>query len=131
MLGSSVLVTASILMDMGQEESMGMEMHSIMSNRKVHNLVVQCLSSFGKSAMSTSSTVSSLAMIQVYENSSLTLEEVFVKDPPLWSINIMKGTNMWFNNLYVNGTAVNVPYGTNKVQIQMVSTRWMQTIPNL
>lgn len=41
---------------------------------------------------------------------------VFVKDPPLWSINIMNGTNMWFDDMYVNATAVNVPYGTNWVQ---------------
>lgn len=46
----------------------------------------------------------------------LTCDAVFVKDPPLWSINIMNGTNMWFNDMYVNATAVNVPYGTNWVQ---------------
>jgi hypothetical protein len=38
---------------------------------------------------------------------------VFVKDPPLWSINIMSGTNIWFDDILVNATAVNAPFGTN------------------
>lgn len=38
---------------------------------------------------------------------------VFVKDPPLWSLNIMNGTNMWFDDILCNATAVNAPYGTN------------------
>ena len=41
---------------------------------------------------------------------------VFVKDPPLWSLNIMNGTNMWFDDILCNATAVNAPYGTNWVQ---------------
>lgn len=42
--------------------------------------------------------------------------KVFVKDSPLWTINIMNGTNMWFDDMLANSTAVNVPYGTNWVQ---------------
>jgi galacturan 1,4-alpha-galacturonidase len=41
---------------------------------------------------------------------------VFVKDPPLWSLNIMNGTNMWFDDILCNATAVNAPFGTNWVQ---------------
>jgi hypothetical protein len=41
---------------------------------------------------------------------------VYVVDPPLWSLNIMNGTNMWFDDIYNNATAVNAPYGTNWVQ---------------
>ena len=41
---------------------------------------------------------------------------VYVKDSPLWSINIMNGTNMKFDDILVNNTAVNAPYGTNWVQ---------------
>jgi hypothetical protein len=89
-----------------------MEMHGTMLNRKLHNLVVRCLSSFGMSAMYMLNTVSFLAIIWVHKDLSLTFDEVFIKDPPLWSINIMNGTNMWFNDMYVNATAVNVLYGT-------------------
>ena len=42
--------------------------------------------------------------------------QVFVKQPPLWSINIMNGTNMWFDDIYVNATALNAPFGSNWVQ---------------
>lgn len=28
----------------------------------------------------------------------------------------MNGTNMWFDDIYVNNTAVNAPYGKNWVQ---------------
>ncbi|KAF8855357.1 pectin lyase-like protein [Acephala macrosclerotiorum] len=48
--------------------------------------------------------------------SDVFVEHFYVKDPPLWSINIMNGTNMWFDDIYVSATAVNVPYGTNWVQ---------------
>lgn len=41
---------------------------------------------------------------------------VYVKDPPLWSLNIMSGTNMLFNDILCNATAVNAPFGTNWVQ---------------
>jgi galacturan 1,4-alpha-galacturonidase len=36
---------------------------------------------------------------------------VWAIDPPLWSINLMNITNAWFNNIYVNATAANAPYG--------------------
>jgi galacturan 1,4-alpha-galacturonidase len=39
-----------------------------------------------------------------------------VKDPPLWSLNIMNGTNMWFDDILNNATAVNAPFGKNWVQ---------------
>ena len=39
-----------------------------------------------------------------------------MKDSPLWAINIMNGTNLWFDDIYVNSTAVNAPYGKNWVQ---------------
>lgn len=42
--------------------------------------------------------------------------KVFIKDSPLWAFNIMNGTNMWFDDILANSTAVNVPYGTNWVQ---------------
>jgi len=48
--------------------------------------------------------------------SDVFVEHFYVKDPPLWSLNIMNGTNMWFDDIYCNATAVNVPYGTNWVQ---------------
>lgn len=48
--------------------------------------------------------------------SDVVVEDFFVKDPPLWSLNIMNGTNMRFNNIYNNATAVNAPYGQNWVQ---------------
>jgi polygalacturonase len=41
---------------------------------------------------------------------------VFVKDPPLWSLNIMNGTHMWFDDIVNNATAVNAPFGQNWVQ---------------
>lgn len=41
---------------------------------------------------------------------------VYVKDPPLWSLNIMNGTNMWFDDILNNATAVNAPFGVNWVQ---------------
>lgn len=44
------------------------------------------------------------------------MENFHVKDPQLWSINIMNGTNMRFNNIYCNATAVDAPYGENWVQ---------------
>ncbi|KAI9649822.1 hypothetical protein NHQ30_002404 [Ciborinia camelliae] len=42
--------------------------------------------------------------------------KVFIKDSPLWATNIMNGTNMWFDDILANSTAVNAPYGTNWVQ---------------
>jgi galacturan 1,4-alpha-galacturonidase len=48
--------------------------------------------------------------------SDVAVEHFFVKDPPLWSLNIMNGTNMWFDDILCNATAVNAPFGTNWVQ---------------
>ncbi|RDW88212.1 putative extracellular exo-polygalacturonase [Coleophoma cylindrospora] len=48
--------------------------------------------------------------------SDVTVEHFYVKDPPLWSLNIMNGTNMVFNDILCNATALNAPYGTNWVQ---------------
>ncbi|GLI78041.1 hypothetical protein PoHVEF18_006339 [Penicillium ochrochloron] len=48
--------------------------------------------------------------------SDVSVENFYVKDPQLWSLNIMNGTNMRFNNIYCNATAVNAPYGKNWVQ---------------
>ncbi|KAJ5946974.1 polygalacturonase [Penicillium verhagenii] len=48
--------------------------------------------------------------------SDVNVENFYVKDPPLWSLNIMNGKNMRFNNILCNATAVNAPYGVNWVQ---------------
>ncbi|KAJ5625629.1 polygalacturonase [Penicillium lagena] len=48
--------------------------------------------------------------------SDVNVDNFYVKDPPLWSLNIMNGTNMRFNNIICNATAVNAPYGDNWVQ---------------
>lgn len=48
--------------------------------------------------------------------SDVTVSKFFVKDPPLWSFNIMNGTNIDIDELYCNATAVNAPYGSNWVQ---------------
>lgn len=48
--------------------------------------------------------------------SEVSVENFYVKDPQLWSLNIMNGTNMRFNNIYCNATAVDAPYGSNWVQ---------------
>ncbi|KAH8889866.1 polygalacturonase [Thozetella sp. PMI_491] len=48
--------------------------------------------------------------------SDVSVDHFFVKDSPLWSINIMNGTNMRFDDIYVNNTAVNAPWGKNWVQ---------------
>jgi galacturan 1,4-alpha-galacturonidase len=55
-------------------------------------------------------------MSPVLEIELLLTGSVYVKDPPLWSLNIMNGTNMAFDDIYCNATAVNAPYGTNWVQ---------------
>ena len=41
---------------------------------------------------------------------------VTVTQSPLWSINIMNGTTMWFDDIYVNNTALDAPFGDNWVQ---------------
>ncbi|KAF7714264.1 Galacturan 1,4-alpha-galacturonidase [Penicillium ucsense] len=48
--------------------------------------------------------------------SDVRVSDFYVKDPPLWSLNIMNGTNMRFNNINCNATAVDAPYGQNWVQ---------------
>ncbi|KAJ5728204.1 hypothetical protein N7493_004534 [Penicillium malachiteum] len=48
--------------------------------------------------------------------SDVAVDDFYVKDPPLWSLNIMSGKNMRFNNINCNATAVNAPYGENWVQ---------------
>jgi hypothetical protein len=48
--------------------------------------------------------------------SEVNVENFHVKDPPLWSVNIINGTNMLFNNIHCNATSVDAPYGYNWVQ---------------
>ncbi|KAK6541127.1 hypothetical protein TWF694_008500 [Orbilia ellipsospora] len=48
--------------------------------------------------------------------SQVTVSNFQVLQPPLWSINIMNGTDMYFTNITANATAYNAPYGTNWVQ---------------
>lgn len=48
--------------------------------------------------------------------SEVNVDNFYIRDPPLWSLNIMNGTNMRFNNIYANATAVDAPYGDNWVQ---------------
>ncbi|KAF3767566.1 family 28 glycoside hydrolase [Cryphonectria parasitica EP155] len=48
--------------------------------------------------------------------SDVLVEHFTVTQSPLWSINIMNGTEMWFDDIYVNNTALDAPYGTNWVQ---------------
>jgi galacturan 1,4-alpha-galacturonidase len=40
----------------------------------------------------------------------------YVVQPALWSINVMNGTDMVFENIYVNATATKAPWGKNWVQ---------------
>jgi hypothetical protein len=89
---------------------MEVEMHGIMQNMRQHYQDVQCHLSFGMSVIYSLSTVS-LPSVPTASRSLNIL--VFVKDPPLWSINIMSGTNIWFDDILVNATAVNAPFGTN------------------
>lgn len=48
--------------------------------------------------------------------SDVHVNNFFVKDPPLWSLNIMNGTDMYFENITCNATATQAPYGENWVQ---------------
>ncbi|KAH7070317.1 putative galacturan 1,4-alpha-galacturonidase C [Paraphoma chrysanthemicola] len=49
--------------------------------------------------------------------SDVTVANFYVKDPPLWSLNIMNGTNMVFSNVTCNATAPTAPKnGTNWIQ---------------
>ncbi|KOC15461.1 putative extracellular exo-polygalacturonase [Aspergillus flavus AF70] len=45
--------------------------------------------------------------------SDVHVDNFYVKDPQLWTLNIMNGTNMQFNNITCNATAVDAPYGEN------------------
>jgi len=100
---------------MGMEQGvfLVMAMFGTMRSKVTPNLVDRCLSSFGMLAMSSWSIVSNPAVIR--PQLELTYV-VYVKDPPLWTLNIMNGTNMWFDDIYNNATAVNAPYGVNWVQ---------------
>jgi polygalacturonase len=46
----------------------------------------------------------------------VTVKNFYVVQPQLWAINIMNGTNMLFDNIYVNATASRAPWGKNWVQ---------------
>ncbi|KAH9844509.1 pectin lyase-like protein [Teratosphaeria destructans] len=48
--------------------------------------------------------------------SDVTVSNFFVHQPPLWSLNIMNGTDMVFDNITCNATATQAPYGKNWVQ---------------
>ena len=44
------------------------------------------------------------------------VEKFFIKQPQLWALNIMNGTNLVFDDIYVNATATEAPWGSNWVQ---------------
>ncbi|KAI5243005.1 pectin lyase-like protein [Aureobasidium subglaciale] len=48
--------------------------------------------------------------------SDVTVKKFFIIDPPLWSFNIMNGTNMWVDELYCNATATQANASQNWVQ---------------
>ena len=48
--------------------------------------------------------------------SDVTVSNFHIKDPQLWSLNIMNGTNTRFENIKANATATKAPYGKNWVQ---------------
>jgi len=48
--------------------------------------------------------------------SDVRVKNFYVVQPPLWSINIMNGTNMVFDNIYTNATSPEAPTGYNWVQ---------------
>lgn len=48
--------------------------------------------------------------------SDVTVSNFLIKDPPLWSLNIMNGTDLVFENITANATATQAPYGKNWVQ---------------
>lgn len=48
--------------------------------------------------------------------SDVSVSDFHIKDPQLWALNIMNGTNMYFKNIKVNATATKAPYGKNWVQ---------------
>ncbi|KAH1306396.1 hypothetical protein KXX16_003074 [Aspergillus fumigatus] len=93
--GFLLVDSTSPLMDTVPEASMATAIRDIPQKRASHNLD-RCRSSFGTSMKLMSGT--------------------FVKDPPLWSLNIINGTNMRFNSIYCNATSVDAPYGHNWVR---------------
>ncbi|KAF2645956.1 putative galacturan 1,4-alpha-galacturonidase C [Massarina eburnea CBS 473.64] len=48
--------------------------------------------------------------------SDVSVSNFHIKDPQLWALNIMNGTDMAFKNIKVNATATQAPYGKNWVQ---------------
>lgn len=48
--------------------------------------------------------------------SDVTVKNFYIVQPQLWSINIMNGTNMVWDNIYVNATSPEAPLGYNWVQ---------------
>ena len=48
--------------------------------------------------------------------SDVTVKKFFVIDPPLWSFNIMNGTDVWVDELYCNATATKANASQNWVQ---------------
>ncbi|KAG9657172.1 pectin lyase-like protein, partial [Aureobasidium melanogenum] len=48
--------------------------------------------------------------------SDVTVKKFFIIDPPLWSFNIMNGTDVWVDELYCNATATGARADQNWVQ---------------
>lgn len=48
--------------------------------------------------------------------SDVTVKKFFIIDPPLWSFNIMNGTDVWVDELYCNATATKANISQNWVQ---------------
>lgn len=48
--------------------------------------------------------------------SDVTVKKFFIIDPPLWSFNIMNGTDVWVDELYTNATATKANASQNWVQ---------------
>ncbi|KIH90318.1 galacturan 1,4-alpha-galacturonidase C [Sporothrix brasiliensis 5110] len=48
--------------------------------------------------------------------SDVVVRRFSVVQSPLWSINVMNGSNLWFDDIYVNNTATTAPPGKNWVQ---------------
>ncbi|KAG9832290.1 pectin lyase-like protein, partial [Aureobasidium melanogenum] len=48
--------------------------------------------------------------------SDVTVKKFFIIDPPLWSFNIMNGTDVWVDELYANATATAANISQNWVQ---------------
>lgn len=53
---------------------------------------------------------------QFWNVSSVSVKNFYVLQPQLWSINIMNGTDMVFQNIYTNATSPEAPRGWNWVQ---------------